>query len=285
MSLRSTTLPLYFCNLGSYSAILRWHMSISVPKWTSSKSHAGLVSSFFHSLSTAAFASGFFIACGIGINLCTKLYCVIEVNPSPAMWTSWFLDCEDSTRCLVDSWDSTTQSCVVLNSFSLPILGFAFALTMLGCLLHGIAGAIGVSNFLLVFLRISEYSLSSGSMKYIPLSRRALSSFDFSFFRSCFSRFWATFPILVHTSRHTWSGLVVVWTFVTTRQTTNIFGKIVFQYLILWILSKNLTNFCSRRRSNYRQSFFSCNTSRSVWVDLVTSMYFSRTGNVSSFGT
>ena len=32
--------------------------------------HAGILSSFSHSLSTAASASGFFFACGIGTNLC-----------------------------------------------------------------------------------------------------------------------------------------------------------------------------------------------------------------------
>ena len=49
---------------------------------------------------------------------------------------------------------------MVLNSFSLPIFGFAFVFTMLRCLLHDIAGAIGLSNFLLAFLRISECSVS-----------------------------------------------------------------------------------------------------------------------------
>ena len=54
------------------------------------------------------------------------------------------------------------QSYIVLNCFSLPIFGFALVFTMLGCLLHGIAGATGLSNFLPAFLRISEFSLSSG---------------------------------------------------------------------------------------------------------------------------
>ena len=67
-----------FCDFGSDSAFLRWHMSISVAKcasWISfvlltlSSCHVGIVSSFFHSLSTAAFASGIFIAWGVGINL------------------------------------------------------------------------------------------------------------------------------------------------------------------------------------------------------------------------
>ena len=35
--------------------------------------HAGIYSSFSHSLPTAAFASGICIALGIGINLCTRL--------------------------------------------------------------------------------------------------------------------------------------------------------------------------------------------------------------------
>ena len=60
--------------LGSNSAFLRWHMSINAARWrlllalcasrltsllllTFAKSHAGIVSSYFHSLSTAAFAS------------------------------------------------------------------------------------------------------------------------------------------------------------------------------------------------------------------------------------
>ena len=76
-------------NLGSNSALLRWHTSINVAKWTFFLSlyasritpfyswfcqlPCGFVSSFFHSLSTAAFASGIFIACGTGINLWTKL--------------------------------------------------------------------------------------------------------------------------------------------------------------------------------------------------------------------
>ena len=36
-----------------------------------------------------------------------------------------------------------------LNSFSSPIFGFAPVFTMVGCLLHGIAVAIGLHNFLL----------------------------------------------------------------------------------------------------------------------------------------
>ena len=47
---------------------------------TFSKLHSGSVLSSFQSLSAAAFASGVFIACVIGINLCTKLWCAAGVN-------------------------------------------------------------------------------------------------------------------------------------------------------------------------------------------------------------
>ena len=83
MSPRSTTLPLYFRNCGS-----KWHMPLRAAKvdfllvsscfqnnllfaLDLTKLHARIVSNFVHSLSTAAFASGFFIACGIGI--CARL--------------------------------------------------------------------------------------------------------------------------------------------------------------------------------------------------------------------
>ena len=70
MSPRSTTLPLYFWNCGS-----KWHMPFRVVKWTFfwslcasripsffavdfTKLHAGIVSSFFQSSCTEAFAFG-----------------------------------------------------------------------------------------------------------------------------------------------------------------------------------------------------------------------------------
>ena len=175
----STTLPLYFCNFGSKS-----QKFINVAKWTLcclfvlpelppfllltfAKFHAWIVKSFLHSWSTTAFTSGISIACGIGMNLCTKLWRVIEVNPLPAMWSWWFFWCwEDSTRCLVDSWDSTRQPYTDLEFFSDAIFGFAVTFVMLlGGLLHGVAGAIGLSNSSSGFLRISLCSSSFGSIK------------------------------------------------------------------------------------------------------------------------
>ena len=65
--------------------ILSGHTCPSVLQSGLSFCHAGIVSSFFHSLSTAAFTSGIFITYGIGISSCTKPKCDIEIKPLPAM--------------------------------------------------------------------------------------------------------------------------------------------------------------------------------------------------------
>ena len=86
ISPRSTTRPMYFWCFVSNSAFIKWHMSIHDAKWTFApdvlassitsfllltfvRFHAEIFSNFSHSLSTAAFAAGIFIAWGIGINL------------------------------------------------------------------------------------------------------------------------------------------------------------------------------------------------------------------------
>ena len=64
------------------------------------------------------------------------------------MRSSWFLDCKDSTHCLVDSWDSPVQPQTVLEVFSDAISGFAATFVMLfGDLLQGMVGAISLSLF------------------------------------------------------------------------------------------------------------------------------------------
>ena len=90
LSPRRTTRPLYFWCFASNSAFFRWQMSINDAKWTVIArcpcfiDHLFLTSDFCqiprrnflqfsHSLSTAAFAAGIFIAWDRGINLCTKL--------------------------------------------------------------------------------------------------------------------------------------------------------------------------------------------------------------------
>ena len=112
-------------------------------------SHAGIVSSFFPSLSTAAF-------CVRNVHRLwhrNKLVHQIKMchRSKPFTWNVIhdFAGWEGSARCLEDSWDSTLQSYIVSNSLSLPIFGCALVFTMLGCLSHGIAGTMGLSNFLL----------------------------------------------------------------------------------------------------------------------------------------
>ena len=81
------------CTFGALPPIqhfFRWHMSINDAKWTVApdvlassitsfllltfvRFHAEIFSNVSHSLSTAAFAAGIFIAWGTGINLWTKL--------------------------------------------------------------------------------------------------------------------------------------------------------------------------------------------------------------------
>ena len=83
---RSTTRPLCFWCFASNSAFFRWQMSINDAKWTVApdvlassitcfllltfvKIHAEIFSNFSHSLSTAAFAAGFFIVWGMRMKL------------------------------------------------------------------------------------------------------------------------------------------------------------------------------------------------------------------------
>ena len=99
----SSTFVFLFCLQFS---IFRWYVSINGAKWTLApfvlassitsfllltfvRFHAEIFSNFSHSLSTAAFAWGIFIAWGIRINLCTKSKCWSELSPSPAMRSSW----------------------------------------------------------------------------------------------------------------------------------------------------------------------------------------------------
>ena len=71
-------------------------------------------------------------------------------------------------------------------------------------------------TFLLAFWMVSLHSSFSWSIRV----HASHSSFVLEFWLLVctflsFSFFWAALPILVHTSSHTWSGLVVVWTSVS----------------------------------------------------------------------
>ena len=120
---------------------------------------------------------------------------------------------------------SVIEHCRVLAS-RFSILVFSILSGFPNTLRQGIAASIGTSSFFPAFLMISH---------------------------SCFSFFWAAFPILVH-FRPTWSGLVVVWTFVSlSRATCTLWEVSLSIEWILWVLSENRTNFCSNRRSSNHQ--------------------------------
>ena len=157
MSLWTTTLPLHFCNLGPNTAFF-WDdtcflLSLCASRITSfllltiSKSHAGIVSSFFHSL----------VHCSFCIRNLHRLWHrnklahhVVMCQRSKSFTSSAiFMNLGLQRFCsLSRGFMSTIHPYIVMNSFSLPIFGIAFAFAMLGCLLHGIAGATSLSNFL-----------------------------------------------------------------------------------------------------------------------------------------
>ena len=139
------------------------------------------------------FASRIFIAWGIGINLCTKLLCVIELIPLPTMWSSWLFG--------RDGFHSAPIT------FQLLGLSVPFFARQRSVHKH--------FQLFLILLMMFLYSPSSGSMKQMPLNLRALSSFRFSIAQG-----------------HTFSGLLVAWIFVHLRPDhKNPFGGFSFSYV------------------------------------------------------
>ena len=165
MSSQSTTLPLYFCYFGSNSAFFEVTYVHQCSKvdflllLTFVKSRAGIVSSFFLSLSTAAFI---FHCLWHRDELVHQI--VMRHRSKSFTCNVIFMVFGTAKIPLVVSWNQI-QPYIVLEFFLDAIAGFATTFVMLDCLLHGMVGAIGLSSFLLAFLRISLYSSSSGSIK------------------------------------------------------------------------------------------------------------------------
>ena len=116
----------------------------------------------------AAFASGIFIAWGIGMNLCN------ELNPFSAMWSSWLLGRVESERFLVDSWASTMHACFVLTVDSAVSLAVScrFFERFFVPILQNIAAFIGTSNFFLAFfdglLKLSIFRIDEMNTSQSP---------------------------------------------------------------------------------------------------------------------
>ena len=213
-----------------------------------------------------------FIACGTVINLWTRLY-----------WSSKYIFClQCGFLCA-----STIHAYFVFGTLWIQ-LRYQFPGAWMNLLFarHGRVHRpfqfhprilLGFPVFFVIRIFKAVSSQSSSTVEF----------FGFSFFfNSCFFSILSCFSNFApYISDHTWSGLVVVWTFVILSP-DHICPWEVFLLINwnLWNFSSNLT--CKSSMTFKKSSIlFSCMTSRSVWVDLAASMCFSGTGNVSSFGT
>ena len=221
---------------------------------TFSNCHAGIISSFFHSLSTAACASGILIACGIVMNL----WCVIELCALPAMWSSWFLGGDGFTRCLVDSWGSTVQAFYVFGTLldASSLAQFSWELDkLLGFFLCDTAAvhkhfqlSHRIPNNFFVFFVLRINGVSSSIVKF--------------WFLNCPSLLFLVFerlsPVLVPASGRTLFGRVVVWIFVSpSPDLKNPFGGVSFSRVnfsskkrTLWECHRGLVNLSMMRHES-----------------------------------
>ena len=287
---RSTTRPFCFWCFFSNSAFLRWHSSINDAKCTFTslflassitadlfltfaRFHAEILSSFSQSFSTAAFASSIFIAWGIWTSLCTKWKWCKERHPFPAIWTSWILGAVPSIRShwipLLPRYTSTLtcdhHSC------------YGSRRTFCSSRFYKAhAGDAGTSNFVRAFLRISLNSSSSGSMKQIPLSLRAFSIFGFSLAQFCISSIFEFLDILLQISGHKKSGLDVACRLVNPPP-DHMYPCGGFSFNKGKCVKPVHESDKSLDPSMFQQSSMrlSWNTSKAVWVALVTSIKFS----------
>ena len=153
---------------------------------TFSRFHAEIFSSFSHSLSTAAFAANIFIAWGIGKHLCqiVMLQWITPISCNMVFMNSWCNSFHTQSlgfHCFQDTRKFWLVIIILATGGPVPAI----------CPFSRLARAAGTSNFCPAFLMISLNSISSGSMKWIPLSLLAFSRFGFSPAKFCFSfNFW-----------------------------------------------------------------------------------------------
>ena len=190
------------------------------------------------------------------------------------MRSSCFVSRQHSTRCLVDWWEF---HCTTIHCFE--ILCFVIALhhfrdSEMNHPLHGMAGAMGSFFFSSVFFE----NFWIFSVIWVK--------FCFSFAHSCFSRLWMALPIFVHSSGHikirSGSRLNVCQ---SLPDQTYPLGSFFFKR-VNFVNSLQESDKCLLDRTfQLSPIFFSCSTSRSMWVDLATSIHFSGIVNVSPKST
>ena len=196
------------------------------------------------------------------------------------MCSSWILFVTDSILCLVDSWALVIQLNLVFasdvlafsvlgnNGFPYEILrkrSFTWHCSFLWCL--QLSPCILDDVFVLFFVTRNIRINSSQISVRVSVSRLPILVFF-----SSLSGFSNSCP----------SVRYVIWTWCrlgflsVSSQTTRILLEAFRSRM--WIScnqSTNPTDFGFRRRSDGHQFVFSCATSKSVWVDLMTSMHFS----------
>ena len=286
MSPRSTNIHLYIWNFGSNSTVLRWQKSINDAKWTlflflcasRMTSFLLLTLSSFQAWIVSSFFPLFFHYCLCVQNLHRFLhgndfvFQPTETSPFAAMWSSRLLWRVSSTRCLVDSWGSMIQAYFVCGTFvgcSKPWkhnwLGLFF--------LHGMAVSTCTSEFCPRFFDSLFIFCLPDQENQFPSILRAYPSFGFSFAHYSFSRLSAALLRLIHTFA---TRDPVLSSFellsVSLRTTQKSFGR--FSFTRVNFVKPVLID------SPIIVKAFSCMTSRFVWVDLVTWLFFSGVVNV-----
>ena len=163
---RSTTRTLYFWRCFASSAFIMWQRSSKFAKRTGFQSflawritsnfgltfftsNAGVVLNWFHSLSTAALASGIFTASWTETGLCTKLLC--KLPKYSAMWSVCCRFTDRRAPVFSGSDSSTAWGFPRLSSFSQ----------------HGNAGAVSFSSFRRASAITLKWSLSSVNKYHI----------------------------------------------------------------------------------------------------------------------
>ena len=282
---RRTTRLWYFWNLGSNSAFVRWQMSINVAKWT-----------FFLSLCASRITS-FLLFNFVQLPGWNRFELLpFRVHCCFSIWNFHRLRHRNTlVRQIVMSHRVVSFACDMIfmifrwrlfQTLSRGLMGLHDASTLCLWNLVGFTtlrfsllepGVLLCSSFakhcrLHRNLRLSLcifddfFMFSIFRIDEIIACLRALLSFGLSFGYSCFSFFWASFPILDQSSDHKFSGLVVAWMSVNLLPDHIYIPLEVFLSTkwTSWIHSKNPIDFESRPHSNYRQCVFSCNTSRFV---------------------
>ena len=109
----------------------------------------------------------------------------------------------------------------------------------------------------------------------------------FSIAHWCFPFFWAAFAMPDHVSGHKFSGLWWLLEFLVSRTPSHRFPFGGFSYSGVNFVNPVRESDKLRSTSTFQESSvrLPCNTSKFVCVVLVTSTYFSGSGNVPSFGT